>query len=135
MSSTKTTNPNEIEINKEIYILKSSLPKVSKLAATNKKKMPLVMIRSYASGVHFGYLKSKKLAGERYIVTLEESRRVYSWAGACSLSQLATEGTKQPDSCKIAVPVPTMEIMEVIEIIPLTTEAEANLKGVTAWKS
>lgn len=126
-------NENEIEFNKEIYVKKSSLPKQTTLAKT-KNKMPFVLIRSYSSGVHFGYLKSKKIANENYIVELENSRRIWKWDGACSLSQLALEGSKAPNNCNIAVELPIIEITGVIEIIPLSLDAEINLKGVVIWK-
>jgi hypothetical protein len=130
----KTKPETEINFNGNEYVLKSSIQKVPKFA-TAKNKKPLVMIRSYASGVHFGYLKSKKIVGDRYAVELENARRVYKWAGACSLSQLATEGTKDAENCKITIQIPLIEITEIIEIIPLTSEAELNLKGVKEWKS
>lgn len=94
-----------------------------------------VLIRSYASGVHFGFLKEEKdlLSGKQ--VTLINSRRVHYWEGACSLSQLALEGTKKPDDCRISVTLPEITITQVIEIIPLNESSYNNLKSIEEWKS
>lgn len=94
-----------------------------------------VLIRSYASGVHFGYLKEYKDTLSGRVVTLLNSRRVWSWVGACSLSQMALEGVKNHDECKFSVAIPEIEIVNVIEIIPLTREAFENLYSVQEWKN
>ena len=65
-----------------------------------------VMIRTYSAGVHYGELSAIDSASGGFDVKLKNSRRVYSWAGACSLSQLALEGSKTPIDCKISVTVP-----------------------------
>lgn len=89
-----------------------------------------VLIRSANSGVHFGDLVDKH--GDE--VTLLNSRRVWAWAGACSLSQMAVEGVKKPDECKFSVIVPEITVLGVCEIIPLSIEAVQNLYGVAEWK-
>jgi hypothetical protein len=89
-----------------------------------------VLIRSTNSGVHFGELADKQ--GDE--ITLFNSRRVWAWAGACSLSQMAVEGVKKPEECKFSISVPEITILGVCEIIPLTPEAVQNLYGVPEWK-
>lgn len=93
-----------------------------------------VLIRSYASGVHYGYLKecADTLSGR--VVTLVNSRRCWSWYGAATLSQMALEGVKEADKCKFSMELPEIEIMNVIEIIPLSEEAFKNLNSVKVWK-
>ncbi len=88
------------------------------------------IIRTSDAGVHFGTLKSK--TGNE--VELSNSIRIWYWAGACSLSQLAMEGTKQPADCKFTVPVDTITILGVIEIIPCTDAAIESIEGVKSWK-
>ena len=88
-----------IETLKELKELKES-----------REKSPMVgkicMIRAHSSGVHFGKLVSKK----KQNVILENARRVHYWAAACSLSQLAMEGDKKIDECRISMPVDLIEI-------------------------
>jgi hypothetical protein len=90
-----------------------------------------VLIRSADSGVHFGTLKQKD--GDE--VTLVNARRVWAWAGACSLSQMAVEGVKKPHECKFSMAVSEITILGVCEIIPLTIEAKNNLYEVPEWKA
>ena len=96
-----------------------------------KKK---VLIRSYAAGVHFGTLEREEFTPSGKVVVLSNTRRVWYWSGAASLSQMAAEGVKNPDSCKFSVPVPENEIVNVIETIPLTTEIFNQLNSVKEWK-
>ena len=53
----------------------------------------VVMVRTYSAGVHFGELVEK--VGQEAI--LKNARRVWYWAKACSLSQLAMEGSGNID--------------------------------------
>ena len=108
------------------YIRKDSI--TSK--AENVDGMEYVMIRTYSAGVHFGYLKSR--TGKE--VELVNSKRVYTWSGACSLSQLAIEGSKNPNDCKIAMEIPKLTLPEAIEVIPMTQDAKDNLNNIKVWK-
>lgn len=67
-------------------------------------------------------------------VTLTDARRLWYWSGAASLSQLAVEGTKNPHNCKFTMVMPEIVLLEAIEIIPCTPEAEASIREVMVWK-
>ena len=97
--------------------------------------MEKVIIRSDRAGVFYGELKSKSPLGDKYVVELHNCRRLWYWDGACSLSQLAQEGTKKPKDCKFTVIVPKMEIMGVIEIIPCTKDAITSIENVKIWRA
>lgn len=90
----------------------------------------IVMVRTYSAGVHFGTLEQRQ--GKE--VTLKNARRVWYWSGAASISQLATEGSKNPTGCKISVEVESIVLTEAIEIIEMTPAAIENLKSVQPWK-
>jgi hypothetical protein len=92
----------------------------------NKK----VIIRSDRAGVFFGTLKKK----DGTEVTLTDCRRIWYWDGAASISQLAVDGTKEPDNCKFTVTVPEIIITGVIEIIPCSDKAIKSIEGVKEWK-
>lgn len=126
------TTINEITINNEVYVLKSSI-KSSEMACNIDGLKP-VLIRSYAAGVHYGYLKEEKFTEAGKVVVLVNTKRIFYWSGAASLSQLALEGVKNGDKCKISVALPEDEIVNVIETIPLTKAALENLNGVKTWK-
>ena len=95
-----------------------------------EKKMNYVIIRTYSAGVFAGYLKN--LNGKE--VTLNQSRRIYFWDGAATLSQLATDGTSKPDLCKFPCEIVGDHILtEVIEIIPVTKKAQKSIESVKVW--
>ena len=89
-----------------------------------------VIVRGDRSGVFAGILVSQ----EDRKVELKDCRRLWYWSGAASLSQVATEGVKNPRNCKFTVTVPQIAILDAIEIIPATAQAEANIKAVPEWK-
>ena len=90
-----------------------------------------VLVRTYSAGVHFGTLKEK--VGQEAI--LSDARRVYSWVKACSLSQLAMEGSKNIAECRISIPVSEILLNRVIEVIPMTELADKQLTEAEEWKS
>jgi len=89
-----------------------------------------VIIRTYSAGVHAGYLKERN--GKE--VTLKNSRRIWYWDGAASLSQMAVDGVSKPENCKFAVVLPEIILTEAIEIIPCTEKAKTCIEGVKEWK-
>ena len=96
----------------------------------NKK----VIIRADRAGVFFGTLVAKRETPAGVEVELMDSRRLWYWDGAASLSQLATEGTKRSWECKFTVTVPQHMVMQVIEIIPCSEEAIKSIEAVKVWK-
>lgn len=96
--------------------------------------MKYCIIRSYGAGVFAGYLKEQKSDINGVNVVLINSRRIWYWSGACSLSQIATEGSKDINNCKIAVIVPEQFVANVIEIIPMSKQAKDNIEGANIWK-
>jgi hypothetical protein len=91
------------------------------------------IIRTHSAGVWFGNKKS--LDGSIAIIT--NARRLWYWSGAASLSQLAMEGTKKPESCKFTVTITDEDgvyLPQVIEVLPCTEQAVSNIKSVKEWK-
>jgi hypothetical protein len=90
-----------------------------------------VIVRTYSAGVFAGTLVSRK--GKEAV--LARARRLWYWAGAASLSQLAVEGTSQPEACKFPVEVPRVTLTEVIEILDVTEQARRSIAKVAVWKA
>ncbi len=88
------------------------------------------MVRTYSAGVFAGTVAERN--GKE--VLLKRGRRIWYWAGAASLSQLATTGTSKPKQCKFPAEVPEVFLTEVIEIIPITDEAKASIEAVPEWR-
>ena len=90
-----------------------------------------VIVRGNNSGVQFGTVREI----EGNIILLENSRRLWYWEGAASLSQLAEHGVKFPQNCKFSVTnTKGHYILDAIEIIECTEEAMKSIEGVLEWK-
>ena len=118
----------EIEVNGVKYVPKDSVRSLA--MASNEDGLPCVIIRTQSAGVHFGFLAERR--GKE--VDLVNSRRVYYWDGAASLSQMAVDGVSEPKKCKFSVVTPKITLLEAIEIIPTSTKAQDNLFSVPVWK-
>jgi hypothetical protein len=90
-----------------------------------------VIVRTSTAGVFAGYLKVKD--GDE--VTLRNARRLWKWAGAATLSQLAMEGTSTPAECKFPCEVIEETIKGWIEIIPTTMLAKESILAVPVWSA
>ncbi len=111
------------------------VPEGSQSSPANKVNgMKLVMIRTNSAGVHFGYLAKRESTLAGIEVTLHQAKRVYSWSGAATLSQLAMEGTSAPQECRIPCPVGEIELVA-IEVIGMTEAAASSLAEVPLWSA
>ena len=90
-----------------------------------------VIVRTNSAGVFAGTLVSRH--GQE--VVLINARRIWYWAGAATLSQLAVEGTSNPDACKFPCEVPRVELLEAIEILDVTAAAQKSIKAVPVWRA
>lgn len=91
--------------------------------------MKYVIVRTYSAGVFAGFLKSR----DGREVVLLDARRLWSWEGAASLSELAMKGTSNPDECKFPCTVDRVELLEVIEILDCSEKAKKSIDGVKEW--
>lgn len=118
--SKQTIMKNEVIIDGITYVLK-----------VQPNLETAVIVRSESAGVFFGYKKSETESG---VVVLTSARRLWYWAGAASISQLAVSGTSKPTECKFPVVVPEITIFKVIEIIPCQPAAIVSIEGVKVWE-
>ena len=88
------------------------------------------IVRGDRSGVFAGNIKKR----EGREVTMTNVRRLWYWDGACSISQLAKDGTAAPQNCRFTVSVDELLILDAIEIILCTKKAEKSIKEVKEWK-
>ena len=95
----------------------------------NKKQY--VIVRTYSAGVFAGYITKESKDGQK--VTVKKARRLWYWKGAASLSQLAVDGTSDPESCKFPTEVDKIKLTNVIEVLNVTSKAEKIIKSVKVW--
>lgn len=87
------------------------------------------MVRTYSSGVFAGTVKARD--GQEVLLT--NARRIWYWAGAASLSELATRGTSQPKKCKFPCEVDEVLLTQAIELIAITDDARKSIREVPIW--
>ena len=115
-----------IKINEVEYVRRDRVGE----AAKNVDGLPYVIVRTYSAGVHAGYMKNHK--GRE--VKLLNSRRMWSWQGAATLSQMAQSGTSNPSRCKFPEEVGEIILTEAIEILAVTEQANKTIGEVPIWK-
>ena len=121
------TEINELSVNGQVYVLKSSVKETEQAETLDGK--PYVIIRGDRSGVQIGYLESQ----EGREVILLKARRVYCWYGAATLTGLAVQGTSRPSECKFTCEIEKIKILDAIEVIPVTEAAKQTIKSVAIW--
>ena len=88
-----------------------------------------VIVRTYSAGCFAGRLVKR----EGKEVELANARRLWQWAGAASLSELAQRGTSNPGDCRFPMAVSAIVLTEAIEIIDMTPAARASIDEVPVW--
>lgn len=119
----------EIIIDGVKYVPETEVSEYTK--AEELEGMKYCIVRTYSAGVFAGYVESRN--GKE--VVIRNVRRIWYWDGANSLSQLAKDGTCEPNNCKFAVEVDKIEVTEAIEIIECTSKAQESIQGVPEWKN
>lgn len=82
----------------------------------------IVLVRARDSGVHVGRL----VARDGTDVTLADARRVWRWRGANTLNELSLRGAST-EWTRISEPVPTILVLGVCEVLPVSEAAAKNL--------
>lgn len=119
--------PETLKIDDVEYVRKDSLQE----KAESLEGMEYVIVRCQAAGVFAGYIEERN----RREVVLKKARRLWYWSGAASLSQLAVEGTKKPGECKFPCEVPTIILLDTIEVITVSAVAQKSIQSVAVWKA
>ena len=117
-------------INGEEWVKKSTLPETHEMSV-DLDGLPYCIVRSFSAGVFAGYVKERN--GKEAVVL--KARRLWYWEGAASLSELAMHGVSKPEKCKFPCEVESVELTEVIEVIPATVKARESIEGVAIWSA
>ncbi len=111
----------EITIDGVVYTPKSS--------AIEKDRLTYCVVRTYSAGVWAGWIDRSNTSKER---TVYEARRLWRWWAEFTLSSLAIKGIREDKRKEnmFAVPVPEVDLTEIIEVIPCTKEAMESILSV-----
>ena len=96
----------------------------------------MLIVRTYSAGVFAADIiedRRETLAGVHG--KLINARRLWYWDGAASLSELATRGTSKPANCKFPRAVPSIEVEQIIETLPVSEQAAASINSVPIWSA
>ena len=85
-----------------------------------------VLVRTYSAGVHFGTLVSQ--CGPE--VTLADTRRIWYWEKAFTLSKIAVDGLGK--NSKLSISIPEILLTAAIEVIPVSEKSEKILTEIEA---
>lgn len=85
------------------------------------EKGTFVLVRAGGAGVHFGKYAGKSELG----LHLTDAKRLWSWTGALSLSEIASKGVDIKGS-KISVSVEEIVLPTVLEIIKVSPKSNLN---------
>lgn len=91
------------------------------------------IVRTYASGVHFGEVVSVFSNDGRSRCELKNARRIYYWKGAFTLSEVANNGIEISGS-KVCSVVPQHFIEDAIELIPASEKAVEIIEGAKTYE-
>lgn len=80
------------------------------------------VFRTYSAGVFCGFLEAR----EGMECVIKEARRIWSWNGAFTLSELSQKGVSD---AKMSIAEPEKLVTQVIEVIPTSKEVKALLSG------
>ena len=106
---------------------------MTKKKVTKKSVERYVIVRTYSNGVFAGTLDG---ASTETLKILKNARRIWYWKGAASLSQLAQEGTSQPNECKFPCEVDRIELTSPngFEVLDVTQKARDSISSVPVWR-
>lgn len=112
INKTEENNMNEITIDNEIYVKKSTIK--------SNNQESYYIFRTYSSGVWFGKLEEKLNSVGHFICKINNARRMWKWNGALSLGTIAEKGICESklDDCRFEpIMSHSVELPNVIEIL------------------
>ena len=101
--------------------------------AKSQEGYEYVILRTNTAGCHMGKLISCTPMGETYDCVIADTRRIWSWTGAKTLSHLAAKGSNDHSGCKISIEIPKNR-MPAVEVISMTEEGLKSFNEIPFWE-
>ena len=129
-----TENQNEIELNGEIYIKKSSVENMTPSIEEDEENHPYCIFRGHECGVHAGYLVESQVFGSPNAFKVAKARRLWRWDSKFTLTELANNGVRKAENCKFSEPSKNdVLLLDVFEVLSCTKESAKWLQEVYAY--
>lgn len=90
---------------------------------------PKYIVRTDNGGIFYGKIKSR--IGTK--TEMNDVRKLWYWAGAVTLSQLAVDGPVRPEECRFTRYISEITVIDTIEIIPCSLKAIELIESVKDW--
>jgi hypothetical protein len=113
----------------ELLMEKTQENKAQKETLPSENIGKVCVMRCDRSGVFYGKLAAKIGREGR----IENCRRLWYWDGASSVDEIAEKGVSRPQNCKFPASVPSKELTDIIEVIPMSEKAIKSLDAVKIW--
>lgn len=127
-------NQNEIELNGEIYIKKSSVENMTPSIEEDEENHPYCIFRGHECGVHAGYLVESQVFGSPNAFKVAKARRLWRWDSKFTLTELANNGVRKAENCKFSEPSKNdVLLLDVFEVLSCTKESAKWLQEVYAY--
>ena len=127
-------NQNEIELNGEIYIKKSSVENMTPSIEEDEENHPYCIFRGHECGVHAGYLVESQVFGSPNAFKVAKARRLWRWDSKFTLTELANNGVRKAENCKFSEPSKNdVMLLDVFEVLSCTKESAKWLQEVYAY--
>lgn len=109
------------------------MPTKTKSSTKTAAESRFAIVRCRNAGVHAGEVVSRKGG----VVTVKNSRRLWRWWSAATLSELSQQGPIKISENNYGCVVPIIELTEsdVCEIIPCSAKAKAAILAVPVWQA
>lgn len=129
-----TENQNEIELNGEIYIKKSSVENMTPSIEEDEENHHYCIFRGHECGVHAGYLVESQVFGSPNAFKVAKARRLWRWDSKFTLTELANNGVRKAENCKFSEPSKNdVLLLDVFEVLSCTKESAKWLQEVYAY--
>lgn len=90
----------------------------------------ICIFRGEKSGVFYGELVRQ----HGTMAQIKNCRKIFYWEGANCLEQVAREGVRSPDDCKITMVVDTIEIFDLCQLLRCSDQAIECIDAIKEWK-
>jgi hypothetical protein len=87
------------------------------------------VVRGNRSGVFYGTIRS--INGQS--VEMTQARKLWFWAGANAVEQIAVDGVIRPNECKFTVTVQNLLISDMAQLLQCTEKAIESIDSVKEW--
>jgi len=89
-----------------------------------------VIVRTKNVGMYAGTMHERD--GREIVLT--NARKLFSWEGAATLNQLATDGVGLPEECRFPTAAGKVLLLKACDVLLCTPKAKKSIEDVPVWE-